>query len=267
MLRSPPSPPGLDVNKDMICLRQTLRQCLTQQSPSVLKSRWLPAVCAAQQGADQLHILASQDVAEQVSASWQNLRRSYSQLTVPPPPPPSQHLPAWVDEPEAKEEVEYTRRVFCNRSLSMASIRAVGFDMDYTLAQYRPETFETLAYELTIDKLVRNCGYPKELYDFKFDWRYMVRGLTIDKKRGNILKIDRHKYVKIAYHGFRRLDRDERISIYNAGRFEFDEPDFALIDTLFSLGESHIFMQLVEMHDALLTSCLLAKAMLRCIET
>ena len=33
-------------------------------------------------------------------------------------------------------------------------------------------------------------------------------------------------------------------------RFEFDEPDFALIDTLFSLGESHIFMQLVEMHDA-----------------
>lgn len=33
-------------------------------------------------------------------------------------------------------------------------------------------------------------------------------------------------------------------------RFEFDEPDFALIDTLFSLGESHIFMQLVEMHDS-----------------
>jgi hypothetical protein len=33
-------------------------------------------------------------------------------------------------------------------------------------------------------------------------------------------------------------------------RFEFDEPDFALIDTLFSLGESHIFMHLVEMHDA-----------------
>jgi 5' nucleotidase family len=56
----------------------------------------------------------------------------------------------------------------------------------------------------------------QELYDFKFDWRYMVRGLTIDKKRGNILKIDRHKYVKIAYHGFRRLDRAERIAIYNA---------------------------------------------------
>jgi len=24
------------------------------------------------------------------------------------------------------------------------------------------------------------------LYDWKFDWRYMVRGLTIDKHRGNV---------------------------------------------------------------------------------
>ena len=32
-------------------------------------------------------------------------------------------------------------------------------------------------------------------------------------------------------------------------KFEFDEPDFALIDTLFSLAEAHLFMQLVELHD------------------
>ena len=29
----------------------------------------------------------------------------------------------------------------------------------------------------------------------------------------------------------------------------FDEPDFALIDTLFSLAEAHLFMQLVEIKD------------------
>lgn len=28
-------------------------------------------------------------------------------------------------------------------------------------------------------------------------------------------------------------------------RFSFDEPDFAMIDTLFSLAEAHLFMQLV----------------------
>ena len=31
---------------------------------------------------------------------------------------------------------------------------------------------------------------------------------------------------------------------------EFDEPDFALIDTLFSLAEAHLFMQLIELRDA-----------------
>ena len=34
------------------------------------------------------------------------------------------------------------------------------------------------------------------------------------------------------------------------GRHDYDEPDFATIDTLFSLAEAHLFMQLVEMHDS-----------------
>ena len=33
-------------------------------------------------------------------------------------------------------------------------------------------------------------------------------------------------------------------------RFSFDEPDFAMIDTLFSLAEAHLFMQLVELQDS-----------------
>jgi hypothetical protein len=53
--------------------------------------------------------------------------------------------------------------------------------MDYTLAQYKPDTFELLAHTQTIDKLVSAFGYPPELYDFKFDYRYMMRGLIIDK--------------------------------------------------------------------------------------
>jgi len=31
---------------------------------------------------------------------------------------------------------------------------------------------------------------------YEHDHEYMVRGLVVDKKRGNILKMDRHKYVK-----------------------------------------------------------------------
>jgi hypothetical protein len=33
-------------------------------------------------------------------------------------------------------------------------------------------------------------------------------------------------------------------------RFSFDEPEYAMIDTLVSLAEAHLFMQLVELKDA-----------------
>jgi hypothetical protein len=54
----------------------------------------------------------------------------------------------------------------------------------------------------------------QELLGFEFDYRYMMRGLIIDKKRGNVLKMDRHKYVKVAFHGFRALSREERLATY-----------------------------------------------------
>lgn len=151
-----------------------------------------------------------------------------------------------------KFDVDMHKKIFCNRSLNMKSIVAVGFDMDYTLAQYRSDTFETLAYYGTIKKLVFDLGYPRELLQWKFDWRYMVRGLVVDKKRGNVLKMDRHKYVKVAYHGFQEMSRDDRMATYcNTLTGEsYDEPDYALIDTLFSLAEAYLFAQLVEFKDS-----------------
>ncbi|KAH9623218.1 hypothetical protein KSS87_017366 [Heliosperma pusillum] len=143
------------------------------------------------------------------------------------------------------------KRIFCNRSLNMKGIVAVGFDMDYTLAQYKPDTFESLAYVGTIKKLVYDLGYPPELLEWSFDWKYMVRGLVLDKKRGNILKMDRHKYVKVAYHGFREMSKEEKGETYGntLTRDSFDEPDYALIDTLFSLAEAYLFAQLVDFSD------------------
>ena len=41
--------------------------------------------------------------------------------------------------------------------------------MDYTLAQYKPESFEALAYRLTVDKLVSVFGYPALIKEFEFD--------------------------------------------------------------------------------------------------
>ncbi|CAN6936785.1 unnamed protein product [Brassica oleracea] len=106
-------------------------------------------------------------------------------------------------------------------------------------------------YEGTVRKLAYDLGYPSELLEWTFDWNYMVRGLVLDKKRGNILKMDRHKYVKVAYHGFRELSKDDKVDIYGSSLIQdsFDEPDYALIDTLFSLAEAYMFAQLVDFKD------------------
>ncbi|XAR64122.1 5'-nucleotidase [Bertholletia excelsa] len=160
--------------------------------------------------------------------------------------------PCIWSSPGGGQKIKIGKQIFCTRPLNMKNIVAVGFDMDYTLAQYKPETFETLAYEGTIRKLVYDLGYPSELLEWTFDWTYMVRGLVLDKKRGNILKMDRHKYVKVAYHGFRELSKEEKVATYGSTliRDSFDEPDYAVIDTLFSLGEAYLFAQLVDFKDS-----------------
>ena len=50
------------------------------------------------------------------------------------------------------------RRVFCNRALNMEKIQSVGFDLDYTLAEYTRD-FDLLAYQGAIRKLLK-MGYP-----------------------------------------------------------------------------------------------------------
>jgi len=69
----------------------------------------------------------------------------------------------WSSSPEHGSKTDRGKQIFCNRSLNMKNIVAVGFDMDYTLAQYKPETFESLAYQGTIKKLVYDLGYPSEV--------------------------------------------------------------------------------------------------------
>lgn len=70
--------------------------------------------------------------------------------------------------PEGGQKIAIGKHIFCNRAVNMKNIVAVGFDMDYTLAQYKPETFESLAYNGTVKKLVTNLGYPNEVCLFDY---------------------------------------------------------------------------------------------------
>jgi len=142
--------------------------------------------------------------------------------------------------------------VFCNRELRLDNIRAIGFDMDYTLAQYRQPQFDQLAFDGAKEKLVKSLGYPEEVLDFEYDHSFWVRGLIIDTQRGNFLKIDRHKYVRVAYHGFQPISSTMRKYMYSRTFNKvpsFTERSFVNMDTLFQHVDAHLFASLIEMKD------------------
>lgn len=68
-----------------------------------------------------------------------------------------------------KRRPVHSNDVFCNRELKLSNIQAVGFDMDYTLAQYKQPAFDKLAFDGAKQKLVHKFGYPKELLNVEYD--------------------------------------------------------------------------------------------------
>lgn len=138
------------------------------------------------------------------------------------------------------------QKVFVNRSLNMEHIKAIGFDMDHTLAIYNSSSFEALAFEETLKKFMDN-GYPSELAKLKFDPEFIIRGLLVDRERGNLLKVDGHKYVKTAYHGHTKLSKEERRKLYNQESYIAE--NFISVDTLFALSEVQLFIEIVSFMD------------------
>lgn len=137
------------------------------------------------------------------------------------------------------------RRVYCNRNLRLDQIKAVGFDMDYTLAIYRQAEMDRQSIEATVDKLV-DRGYPAALRDMKYRTDFPIRGLLIDRKLGNVLKMDRYRYVKRAYHGFRRLTREERRSAYHTRRLRPGTGRYHWVDTLYALSEVAVYTAVID---------------------
>ncbi len=149
------------------------------------------------------------------------------------------------------DAVPYERRIFVNRNLRLSGIDLVGFDMDYTLAMYHVSV-ENLAVALTIDRLIRTRGYPEVLRNAPYDPDFAVLGLSVDKKHGNLLKMDNHRHVSRAYHGFEPVLKAERRTLYNRERLRMSSDRFALIDTMFAVPEAWLFARMVDLHEVAL---------------
>ena len=64
--------------------------------------------------------------------------------------------------------------VFCNRELKMSGIRAIGFDMDYTIAQYKQPAFDCLAFDGAKVSSRSYCSYPMVVYVVVFNCYYYM---------------------------------------------------------------------------------------------
>ena len=120
--------------------------------------------------------------------------------------------------------------------------------MDYTLAIYRQAEMDRQSIEATVGKLVER-GYSEALLSMKYRTDFPIRGLLIDRKLGNVLKMDRYRYVKRAYHGFRKLTREERRSAYHTRRLRPGTVRYHWVDTLYSLSEVAVYAAVIDHVD------------------
>jgi len=138
------------------------------------------------------------------------------------------------------------RRIYCNRTLNLRSIKAVGFDMDYTLVHYRVEDWEAEAYERARHNL-KQQGWPVDR--LKFDPDFVTLGLVLDTELGNIVKANRFGYVTRSCHGTRMLEFEEQREIYGRVLVELSQRRWVPMDTLFSLSEVSLYAQCVDLLD------------------
>lgn len=142
-----------------------------------------------------------------------------------------------------------SQSVFVNRILNMKKIKYVGLDMDHTLIRYKTEHFEALVYQLVVNQLISQKQYPTAIKKFVFKFKDAIRGLVVDSKNGNILKLSRYGAIRQSYHGTKLIDFTEQKQFYRSIYVDLGDPNYMAIDTSFSIAFCVLYAQLVDYKD------------------
>jgi HAD superfamily 5'-nucleotidase-like hydrolase len=159
----------------------------------------------------------------------------------------SQHESPPAATPDAHSEATPPERgVYTSRTLNLRSIRAIGYDMDYTLVHYNIEEWERRAFEYLRSKLV-HAGWPVD--ETAFDPQLVIRGLIIDRELGNVVKANRFGYVMQSAHGTHMLGFEEQKQLYARTVIDLADDRWVFMNALFSLSEAVMYGQLVDLLD------------------
>jgi HAD superfamily 5'-nucleotidase-like hydrolase len=141
-------------------------------------------------------------------------------------------------------EIPAPRKLFCNRTLNLRAIKAIGYDMDYTLIHYHVEKWEETAYE-HMRQHFRALGWPVD--NLKFDATKVCRGLIVDTENGNLVKANRFGFIKQAFHGTSPLSFEHMRRMYARTIVDLNEKRWVFLNTLFSLSEGCMYAQLTDL--------------------
>ncbi|XP_065648392.1 cytosolic purine 5'-nucleotidase isoform X3 [Hydra vulgaris] len=155
------------------------------------------------------------------------------------------------DNDYSTDKRNLSERVFVNRSLSLENIRYFGFDMDYTLAVYKSPAYESISFDLVVNRLIDE-GYPTELKNYKYDPSFPVRGLLFDNLYGNLLKVDTYGNILTCVHGFDFIVSPDLRNTYPNKFVQFDKERFTINNTLFNLPEIYLLACIVNMFEKVL---------------
>ncbi|CAH0552528.1 unnamed protein product [Brassicogethes aeneus] len=139
----------------------------------------------------------------------------------------------------------WPNEIFVNRSLHLENIKFYGFDMDYTLAEYKSPEYEKLGFDLVKEHMV-SIGYPQEILEFEYDPTFSVRGLWFDTHYGNLLKVDAYGNILVAVHGFEFIKHSHVYQLYPNKFLQLDESRIYVLNTLFNLPETYLLACLVD---------------------
>ncbi len=142
-------------------------------------------------------------------------------------------------------------KVFVNRIINMKKIKLIGLDMDHTLIRYNSENFEALVYDLIKEKLISIKKYPELIKKLTFNYHDAIRGLVIDTKNGNILKLSRYGAIRQSYHGTKPISFIEQQKFYRTIYVDLGDPNYMAIDTSFSIAFCVLYGQMVDLKEEL----------------
>jgi len=151
-----------------------------------------------------------------------------------------------TDESGESDVLPAERGVFCNRTLNLRSVRAIGYDMDYTLIHYDVAEWERRAFEHVKARLLER-GWPVE--SLWFDPSHFTLGLTFDLELGNLVKATRFGYVVRALHGTEALSFDEQRAAYAETVIDLGVDRFEFMNTMFELSRASLWTQLIDILD------------------